>query len=110
MGISSARVPSWCIPPRAPWLSARPAPILPRVRLLDCQDPSSQRRPIHPVTLSLVLQDVGHLDNIKAQALNLQQFVEGRRWCPWAREGLEEARVFAGDKALQRRGDTPRLR
>jgi hypothetical protein len=32
----------------------------------------------------------------KPQSLNLSQFVEGRRWCPWAREGLEETRVFAG--------------
>src|SRR5215831_2708492 len=31
-------------------------------------------------------------------SLNLSQFVEGRRWCPWAREGLEEAHVFAGDE------------
>src|SRR5262249_43463900 len=28
---------------------------------------------------------------------HVSQCVEGRRWCPWAREGLEEARVFAGD-------------
>jgi hypothetical protein len=32
------------------------------------------------------------------KTLNLLQFVEGRRWCPWVREGLEEARVFAGDE------------
>jgi hypothetical protein len=28
--------------------------------------------------------------------LNFSQFVEGRRWWPWARKGLEAARVFAG--------------
>ena len=31
------------------------------------------------------------------------------RWCPWAREGLEKARVFASDEP-QQGGDTPRLR
>ena len=31
-------------------------------------------------------------------SLNLSQFVEGRKWWPWAREGLEEARVCAGHK------------
>jgi len=30
-------------------------------------------------------------------SLNFSQFVEGRRWRPWAREDLEEVRVFAGD-------------
>jgi hypothetical protein len=30
--------------------------------------------------------------------LNFSQFVEGRRWWPWAREGLKEAHVFAGDE------------
>src|SRR5215831_19879459 len=30
-------------------------------------------------------------------SLNLEQFVAGRRWWPWAREGLEAAGVFAGD-------------
>jgi hypothetical protein len=34
---------------------------------------------------------------LQTATLNFEQFVEGRRWCPWAREGLEEARVFAGD-------------
>src|SRR4030095_883285 len=28
---------------------------------------------------------------------NFEQFVEGRRWWPWAREALSEAYVFAGD-------------
>ncbi|MFL5588926.1 MAG: hypothetical protein ACJ8DI_14915 [Ktedonobacteraceae bacterium] len=31
-------------------------------------------------------------------SLNFSQFVAGRRWWPWAREGLEEARGFAGDE------------
>jgi hypothetical protein len=31
-------------------------------------------------------------------SLNLSQFVEGRRWWPWAREGREEAHVFTGDE------------
>jgi hypothetical protein len=35
----------------------------------------------------------------KWKPFNFSQFVEGRRWCPWAREGIEEARVFAGDEA-----------
>jgi len=35
---------------------------------------------------------------IKADSLNLEQFVEGLRWWPWAREGLEEVHVFAGDE------------
>jgi hypothetical protein len=30
-------------------------------------------------------------------SLNFSQFVEGRRWWSWAREGLKEAYVFAGD-------------
>jgi hypothetical protein len=30
--------------------------------------------------------------------LSFSQFVEGCGWCPWAREGVEEARVFAGDE------------
>jgi len=30
-------------------------------------------------------------------SLNFSQCVEGRRWCQWTREGLKEARVFAGD-------------
>jgi hypothetical protein len=30
-------------------------------------------------------------------SLNLSQFVEGRKWWPWAREALEEVHVFAGD-------------
>lgn len=30
-------------------------------------------------------------------SLNFSQFVEGRRWGPWAREGSEEAYVFAGE-------------
>ena len=38
----------------------------------------------------------------KLWALNLSQFVEGRRWCPWAREGIEEVRVFAGDEPCHR--------
>jgi hypothetical protein len=31
-------------------------------------------------------------------SLNFSQFVAGRRWWPWAREGIEAARVFAGDE------------
>src|SRR5262249_13637944 len=31
-------------------------------------------------------------------SLNLSQFVEGRRWCPQAREGIEETRVVAGNE------------
>src|SRR5262245_48189621 len=31
-------------------------------------------------------------------SLNFSQFVEGRRWWPWAREGREAAYVFAGDE------------
>jgi hypothetical protein len=31
-------------------------------------------------------------------SLNFSQFVADRRWWPWAREGLEEARGFAGDE------------
>src|SRR2546421_11422773 len=34
----------------------------------------------------------------KNASLNLSQFVEGRRGWTWAREGREEAHVFAGDK------------
>jgi len=34
---------------------------------------------------------------VKIAPLNLSQFVEGRRWWSWAREDLEEVRVFAGD-------------
>src|SRR5215813_10596527 len=34
----------------------------------------------------------------KRTSLNLSQFVEGRRWWPWAREGREAAYVFAGDE------------
>ena len=30
-------------------------------------------------------------------SLNFSQFVESRRWWPWAREGREAAYVFAGD-------------
>src|SRR5215471_18823690 len=33
----------------------------------------------------------------QAWSLNFSQCVEGRRWWLWAREGLEEAYVFAGD-------------
>jgi hypothetical protein len=33
----------------------------------------------------------------KVVSLNFSQFVEGRRWCPWARRRIAEARVFAGD-------------
>ena len=32
----------------------------------------------------------------EARSLNFSQVVEGRRWWPWAREGLSEAYVFAG--------------
>ena len=32
------------------------------------------------------------------------QCVEGQRWGPWAREGLEEARVFTGDEPCHREG------
>jgi len=39
----------------------------------------------------------GHAKNYYP-SLNFSQFVEGRRWCPWARAGLEEVRVFAGDE------------
>src|SRR5215831_5025589 len=35
---------------------------------------------------------------ITSSSLNFSQFVEGRRWWPWAREGLKEAHVFAGDE------------
>src|SRR4030095_98067 len=42
------------------------------------------------------------------RSLNFWQCVERRRWCPWAREGLEEARVFAGDEPRPWRGDTLR--
>jgi len=35
---------------------------------------------------------------MKPRTLNLSQFVEGRRGWPWAREGREEAHVFAGDE------------
>jgi hypothetical protein len=31
-----------------------------------------------------------------------QQFVEGRKWRPWAREGREAAYVFAGDEPCTR--------
>ena len=34
----------------------------------------------------------------KRSSLNFSQFVEGRRWWPWAREGREAAYVFAGDE------------
>jgi hypothetical protein len=34
----------------------------------------------------------------KLASLNFSQCVEGRRWGPEAREGLEEARVFVGDE------------
>jgi hypothetical protein len=30
--------------------------------------------------------------------LNVSPFVEGRRWWPWAGEGLAEARICAGDE------------
>jgi hypothetical protein len=30
-------------------------------------------------------------------SLNLSQLVELWRWCPWVREGIEEARLFAED-------------
>jgi hypothetical protein len=33
-----------------------------------------------------------------AWSLNFSQCVERRKWCPWAREGLEEVRVLAGDE------------
>jgi len=32
-------------------------------------------------------------------SLNFSQAVESRRWCQWARGGVEEARVFAGDQS-----------
>jgi hypothetical protein len=38
----------------------------------------------------------------KFSSLNFSQFVEGRRWYLWAQEGLEEARVFAGDESGHR--------
>src|SRR4030095_12596296 len=38
----------------------------------------------------------------KHSSLNLSQFVECQRWCPRARESLEEARVFAGDELCHR--------
>jgi hypothetical protein len=34
--------------------------------------------------------------NRKPRPLNFSQFVEGRRWGPWVREGLEDADVVAG--------------
>ena len=44
-------------------------------------------------------------DTLKqASPLNLEQFVEGRRWWPWAREGIAEVRVFAGDEPCHREG------
>ena len=38
-----------------------------------------------------------HTSLTKPSSLNFSQFVEGRRWCQWTREGIKEARVFAGD-------------
>jgi hypothetical protein len=35
---------------------------------------------------------------VKDDSLNFSQFVEGRRWWPWAREGIKETHVFAGDE------------
>src|SRR5436309_8591613 len=41
---------------------------------------------------------VSKMPSFQPLSLNFSQFVEGRRWCPWAREGLEKARVFASDE------------
>jgi hypothetical protein len=38
----------------------------------------------------------------QGSTLNLSQFVEGQRWCPWAREGLEKAHVFTSDEPCNR--------
>ena len=52
------------------------------------------------------------------RTLNFSPCVEGRRWWPWVREGLEETRVWAGDapchgeesrRASARRDARPRL-
>ena len=55
--------------------------------------------PIYLAVLLLLkaMQSVMGLVRPFAQSLNLSQFVEGRRWWPWAREDLAEVRVFAGD-------------
>jgi hypothetical protein len=42
--------------------------------------------------------DCGAPRKVKGYPLNVEQFGEGRRWCPWARGGLKEAHVFAGDQ------------
>ncbi len=42
--------------------------------------------------------DCGAPRKVKGYPLNLEQFGVGRRWCPWARGGLKEAHVFAGDQ------------
>jgi len=34
----------------------------------------------------------------KCTSLNLEQFVEGRKRCLWAREAIDEAHVVAGDE------------
>jgi hypothetical protein len=45
-----------------------------------------------------------------SNSLNFSEFVEGRSWSPCAREGMAEARGFAGDGILKRTGETPHLR
>ena len=47
-----------------------------------------------PVTCPCCHSDQG----IKGGPLNFSQFVEGRGWWPWTREGLKEAYVLAGDE------------
>jgi hypothetical protein len=37
-------------------------------------------------------------NRINLVVLNLSQFGEGRRWCPWVQGGIEEAGVCAGDQ------------
>ena len=54
----------------------------------------------HHVTMKLtVLGQYGKgLVQCEAESLNFEPCVEGRRWYPWAREGLEATRVVAGDE------------
>jgi hypothetical protein len=52
------------------------------------------RAAIHP---AIGIARVGNSPWINL-SLNFPQFVAGRRWWPWAREGLEEAHGFAGDE------------
>src|SRR5713101_1599890 len=36
---------------------------------------------------------------VQRTSIKVWQFVEGRRWCPWAGGGFEKARVCAGDQS-----------